>query len=60
MERARNEDGRLNCTSIVRLTEHSTLRSRKRRSSYGSEGSVKGFPSGYDLYIAHISLSLTP
>ena len=59
IERARSKDGTLNCAHVVRLTEYLILRSRKRRNSGGSEGSVQDFASGYGFYVpppVHFSL----
>jgi len=51
MERARNEDGKTNRTSVVQLAEYLILRSRKRRNSGEPEGSVRrDSQSGYDLH----------
>ena len=50
-ERARSEDGILNCAHIVRLTEHLIFRSRKRRDSGGLEGPVQDFASEYGFYV---------
>ena len=51
IERARSEDGTLNCAHVVRLTEYLILRSRKRRSSGGSEGPVQDLVSVYGFYV---------
>ena len=51
IERARSEDGTLNCAHIVWLTKHLILRSRKRRNSGGSEDPVQDFASGYGFYV---------
>jgi len=59
MERVRSEDGALHFANTVQFTDSSILRSRKRRNSGGSEGSVKSFPPGYDLYILYIFPFLT-
>ena len=44
---ARNESGTVNQNHILRPTERTTFRSRKRRNSGGSQGAPQPFPSGY-------------
>ena len=60
MVRVQNENGTPNRASIIRLSKHLTLRSRKRRSSDELGGTVKSFPSGFDLHTPRILPSLTP
>ena len=57
-ERARNEEGALHCVNVVRSTEYSILRSRKRRNFSESGGSVQSFPSGYDSFAPQHSRDL--
>ena len=50
-ERIQHKDGALNPTSVICLTEESILRSKKRRNSGVSGGSVQdSLASGYSLY----------
>jgi len=50
-EKLQSEDGTLNRPIIVLVTNESILRSKKRRNSGDSEGSVQGSPSRYGLRI---------
>ena len=49
-ERARNEGGALHCVNIIQFTEYLIPRSRKRRNSSESEGSVQSSPLGYESF----------
>ena len=57
MEREQSEDGTPNRTGIVRLIYDSILRSRRRRNSGGSEGSVQNLSSGYGSTFHHRPIS---
>ena len=50
MERARNEGGTLNRTSIVWFAENPTLGSKKHLNPGNSAASIQGVPSEYDFY----------
>ena len=47
----RNEGGELNHNHILRPTEHSSLRPRRRRNSGGSQGSAQLPSNGYEPYL---------
>ena len=57
MGRVRSENCTLNRTNIVRVTEWSVLRSKKRLNSGGLEDPVQDSPSGYGFCIHNRSIS---